>query len=246
MPYLRKMALDEVSFVDSGAGESVEITLFKRAAKPAKVEKAQTMEKLIDQIAAFLDAASPEMKAAFQAALAAMAEGAKPAGEDKPKDEAPPAADVPPAMAKRFDEFAKRLEDIAKENVDLKKQIAATADARETESFQAIAKSMSYVPGMPTERMAAVLKSASHSLKKEEYEDLVKTMRSTDAAIRNSAIFKSIGSPQGSNADDPVAKTKAAADEISKAHPEIGKGRAMEMATQANKDLYTQHLKNQE
>jgi hypothetical protein len=230
-----KLLIGKIAFVDAGAGIGVDVLMAK-----SKMEKAATMEKLIAQITDFLAAASPEMKAAFQAALGAISDGAKPAG-DKPAAEAKPAEPVVAAApeVKKNDvtpEVKKALDEKNAENVELKKRLDAIETEREVERFAKTAAELPYVPGMSATELGEHLRIMSKSLTPAAYDKALAQYRAINAAISQSEILKNVGSPAGSAGGDARSKLSAIANEIMTKQG-VPLSKALKMAYEQNRAL---------
>lgn len=151
----------------------------------------------------------------------------------EPKKEEPP---MPPEVAKRFADEQSKVE-------TLSKALADVVAARETEQFEKLATDLQAIPGLPIKRMATVLKTAAHALPKEEYDDVLKCLRSADAAIRKLDISRSIGGTgNGEGTMEPGAQLTVLTQEMIKSNRAKTWGEASALVARENPDVYAAYV----
>lgn len=118
----------------------------------------------------------------------------------------------------------------------------AVHDEREDAKFEAMAKSLDCLPGVG-EGYGATLRKAAES-NPTAFDDMFKSMTAANAAIRESGLFKSIGTgatgtPDAAGSLEAMAKAAVAADTSG----ELTYAAAVAQVAQDNPELYAAHRK---
>lgn len=224
MPFrLKKMKIDEVSFVDKGANGGSPVLICKRAKDIKKVEvKQMNLEEILAKL--------PDDES--KQALLKLIEGLKasaPKTDPKPADSAPPAdvakrADVPEDIKKRFEEIEKQREIEKKERDEIKKKLDDMNEAKEVAEFEKRASEFVYVPGMQNKDIAKLMRKIEKSEDKELSKSLVEMLKSVNEVVKTSELFKRQGTSRndGVVSDDPQdvlkQKVKERKEEIRKSN----------------------------
>ncbi|PWK07505.1 hypothetical protein [Tumebacillus permanentifrigoris] len=137
---------------------------------------------------------------------------------------------------KQAEEFAKQ----AQEANDIAK---AERDARLTETFINKAAGYRALP-VKAEDFGPVLKALAEKAP-DEYKILDELLKSVDAAMADSDLFKEIGKGAGGGSNDVMKRVELAAEELRKSEPTLTKEQAFSKALQNNPELYTEYRKNQ-
>jgi hypothetical protein len=116
-------------------------------------------------------------------------------------------------------------------------------DAAEDSKYEAMAKSLSHLPNVPATGFGSVLRKAAES-NPTAFDEVLKVLKASDAAIETSGLFKEIGTgaPGAANAEDSIlaiAKSLVAADTTG----ELSLADAVSKAALDNPDLYSAHRK---
>lgn len=149
-------------------------------------------------------------------------------------------ADLPEAvkvlLAKQETEVAE-LRKSAQESADIAK---AERDARVNSEFVALAKSdFPNVGGDPAE-FGPVLKAASETLSKEDFDALKSRFAAAEAQVAKGDLFTELGrggqpTPERT---DALAKAESRAEELRKADPNLGRADSMREAMREHADAY--------
>lgn len=220
---------------ETGTIRSVLARIFR---KQAAEDQSMTLEEILAEL--------PEEKrevvlAALEAAKGAgeTAEKAKGGEDGKPKPE--PTADE---LAKRTDlpeAVRKRLA----ESEALAKRVASLEEVEVDRGFVAKAKGLAYLPGLPTEKLAKVLKSASRGMTADEFTDLEKSLASAAEAVKKSGLLKEIGTSRDepTESEAAVAEMDAEVKKVRDKSPDITREQAIVRIQKRSPDMYERFSK---
>lgn len=159
-----------------------------------------------------------------------------------------PAPTGPEAERLAFEKAVNAMDPAVREmfKAQQKETAAATAlakalwDDKQDAHFETMAKELVNLPGIPPTGYGSVLRKASEALGDETFEELFKSMKGADAAVKMSKAFEEVGSGHGGsgNAGESL---EALAKELQTADPNMTLAEAMVKAATSRPDLYTQH-----
>lgn len=132
-------------------------------------------------------------------------------------------------------------EKLAKRVEDAEKLAKAERDERLTRDFVAKAETFKALP-VEAEKFGPVLKAASESLSKEEFEALETVLKAADEQIAKSELFKEQGSSRESTPTGALADATKKAEEIRKSDPKLSADKALEMVFKADRSLEERYL----
>ena len=143
------------------------------------------------------------------------------------------------------EEMQKALMDGQRRAVQAESLAKALLDEREDNRFEKMAKELVNLPGVDSESneqsFAKSLREAAESTTPETFEKLFKVLKSADAALGQSGMFKEYGVSGGSTPGTAGATIEAIAKELRAADPELTEADSIAKAATENPDLYTTH-----
>lgn len=140
-------------------------------------------------------------------------------------------------------EYDTKFEDIKKENDILRDNLKKERDQRVTREFEEKAETFGY-KGDEAKEVATLLKSASDTMEKEQYEKLEQRLKSQAAQNKVAHLFKEAGSSQGGTggSSELDAKVEAKKEELRKENPKWTDAKLESEVFDRNPDLYNEYL----
>lgn len=205
---LKELKVDEVAFVDKGAGKGVTITLFKRFQK--NEEETQKMKNLDDLLA--------ELSEDDAALVMQAIEEAKHVGEGKEEAAEEDAAEKQDEEEEKEEEtgevakgLQKRIAVIKTENAQLQKRLQKMELAQEREAFAKRAECFPNVPTFNAEDLGEFLMQINKCLPAEMAEKTEQMIKSVNEICGDSAILTEFGkSGAGTTGNGGAMKTAEA------------------------------------
>lgn len=222
------LAIDEIAFVDAGAGKGVVQELWKRRA-PQRKDQHMTVDEILAKLP------EEERKIVLEAMAAAAAAVKVAAAKAEPETPADP-------MAKLAPEIRKQLEAERAESAALKERVAKMEDDQLTREYVAKAAAFPHLPGLVTADLGLVLKAADRGLpiSKELGEKLTKAIASINATIAKSTLLEGKGS-SAPTPTDAQGKIEGIAKALRDKDPTLTSAKAYAKALKENPELYRQH-----
>ena len=136
-----------------------------------------------------------------------------------------------------IDKAEKANEVLTKTNEKLTSRIDKLEDKNLTNEYLTIAKEKYPLIGK-VEETANILKNASKTMSKEDFETLKKTFKANQEQLESSGLFKEVGSNSVDENGDVEAEIQKKAEEIRKADPSISIEKARVKVLDENPELY--------
>lgn len=244
---LLDLEIEEVAFVDQGAGFEPRILITKRRSArdaAAKQEATMTLEELMASLSE--EQRAVVLAAIEQAKMAAM----QPEGESEPKIEIemmqPEAMAKPLVDGKEPEGYAKRLAAIEKARAEdrvalakAREEIEALRKRERVAKYRSEAeRDFGAVPGASTEQVAALLVACDDAPAGSELRALRGVLKAAGEAVRASALLQSHGAA-GRGPSTARASWNAKVDEIVK-RDSVTKSKAIVTAMREAPELYAQ------
>ncbi len=259
---LSKLRVDEISIVDAGASGNEKVSPRIVIAKRRDRDAAKLEPGLIRKIKQFfakqqeptmptLEEILAKMPEEDQAVVLAAIEAAKatPAPAPAPPPVPAPAVPTPEEMTKALEGLPEPVrkalkakleagDDADDEREKLAKRVAKLEAEREFEGFVAKAKELPHLGGKSTEQIAKLLQSAATTMSNEDYEGVVKLLKSAEEAVSKSTLLRDAGSPFPADEDSPDGKLEAVAKQLQEKDPELTPQAAIVKAAEMHPELY--------
>ena len=143
-------------------------------------------------------------------------------------------AELPPAVVARLEKLEKAETEAADRIEKAEKLAKAERDVRITREFVAKAETMGHVAG-DAEEFGKLLKAASESMSKEDFEYLEQRLNAANEQIAKGSLFEQMGSSDSSGPADEGGQALALkAEEIRKADPSVSQYEAMLRASRGD------------
>jgi len=232
---LEDLQIEEIAFVDKGAGKGVKVALFKRYNEKEETKKMKSLEEIMgalsEEDAAVVMQAMEELK--HEKEESAEAEKMEHDEEtDKMKDEEK-------ADKMKDEEVEKSLSVLKSENAVMREQIAKMQAERERELFVKRAEALPNVPTFSTEELGEFLMHVNKSLPAHLAEKTESFIKSVNNICSESSLIKEFGSAGigSSRSGSAMARAEAMASEITKRDPKISKAKALNEVWTNNPEL---------
>ena len=232
---LEDLQIEEIAFVDKGAGKGVKVALFKRYNQEEETKKMKSLEEIMgalsEEDAAVVMQAMEELK--HEKEESAEAEKMEHDEEtDKMKDEEK-------ADKMKDEEVEKSLNVLKSENAVMREQIAKMQAERERELFVKRAEALPNVPTFSTEELGEFLMHVNKSLPAHLAEKTESFIKSVNNICSESSLIKEFGSAGigSSRSGSAMARAEAMASEITKRDPKISKAKALNEVWTNNPEL---------
>lgn len=232
---LEDLQIEEIAFVDKGAGKGVKVALFKRYNQEEETKKMKSLEEIMgalsEEDAAVVMQAMEELK--HEKEESAEAEKMEHDEEtDKMKDEEK-------ADKMKDEEVEKSLSVLKSENAVMREQIAKMQAERERELFVKRAEALPNVPTFSTEELGEFLMHVNKSLPAHLAEKTESFIKSVNNICSESSLIKEFGSAGigSSRSGSAMARAEAMASEITKRDPKISKAKALNEVWTNNPEL---------
>lgn len=232
---LEDLQIEEIAFVDKGAGKGVKVALFKRYNQEEETKKMKSLEEIMgalsEEDAAVIMQAIEELK--HEKEESAEAEKMEHDEEtDKMKDEEK-------ADKMKDEEVEKSLSVLKSENAVMREQIAKMQAERERELFVKRAEALPNVPTFSTEELGEFLMHVNKSLPAHLAEKTESFIKSVNNICSESSLIKEFGSAGigSSRSGSAMARAEAMASEITKRDPKISKAKALNEVWTNNPEL---------
>lgn len=264
---LEELVVDEVAFVDKGAGKGVRVALFKRYNK--EKEEHTKMKNLDDLLAEMSEADAALVMQAIEEAKhvgegeeeadkAWVIEGGDKGDESKTKpgkldyekeeDEEDTEKqddedeDKDKDVSKRV---AKRFRVLKRENVSLVKRLEKMEHDREREAFAKRAETFRNVPTLSTEELGDFLMAINKRLKPDMAEKAEGMLRAVDQICGESSLMGTFGksSTGSSYGESAMATAEAMAKSLQQKEPGLTKAIALNKVWETNIDLRDRYRK---
>lgn len=233
---LEDLQIEEIAFVDKGAGKGVRVALFKNYHNKEETKKMKSLEEIMGSLseedAAVVMQAMEELK--HEKEESAEAEKMDHEEEtDKMKD------DEEKADKMKDKEVEKRLSVLKSENHVMREQIAKMQAERERELFVKRAEALPNVPTFSTEELGEFLMHVNKSLPAQLAEKTESFIKSVNNICSESSLIKEFGSAGigSSRSGSAMARAEAMASEITKRDPKISKAKALNEVWTNNPEL---------
>lgn len=237
---LEDLQIEEIAFVDKGAGKGVRVALFKNYYNKEEAKKMKSLEEIMGSLseedAAVVMQAMEELKHEEEE----KAEAEKMDLEDekqKIKREEKDKAHTPSHEDDK--EIEKRLSVLKSENHVMREQIAKMQAERERELFVKRAEALPNVPTFSTEELGEFLMHVNKSLPAQLAEKTESFIKSVNNICSESSLIKEFGSAGigSSRSGSAMARAEAMASEITKRDPKISKAKALNEVWTNNPEL---------
>lgn len=116
----------------------------------------------------------------------------------------------------------------------------ALFDERETARFEEMAKSLVHLPGVTPAGFGSTLRKAADTTDAATFDGIFSVLKAADAAIKESGLFKEIGTGHHGTSD-AQASLEAIAKELQTKDNGLTYSEAIVKAAELNPDLYAQH-----
>lgn len=233
---LEDLQIEEIAFVDKGAGKGVKVALFKRYNEKEETKKMKSLEEIMgalsEEDAAVVMQAMQELK--HEKEESAEAEKMERDEEtDKMKDEEEKADKM------KDEEVEKSLNVLKSENTVMRKQIAKMQAERERELFVKRAEALPNVPTFSTEELGEFLMHVNKSLPAHLADKTESFIKSVNNICSESSLIKEFGSAGigSSRNGSAMARAEAMASEITKRDPKMSKAKALNEVWTNNPEL---------
>jgi hypothetical protein len=205
---LKELKVDEVAFVDKGAGKGVTITLFKRFQKTEETQKMKNLDDLLAEMseedAALVMQAIEEAKHVGEGEEEEATEDAAEKQEEEEEKEEEEDGEVAKVLQKRF-----RV--MKTENAQLQKRLQKMEIAQEREAFAKRAECFPNVPTFNAEDLGEFLMQINKCLPAEMAEKTEQMIKSVNEICGDSAILTEFGkSGAGTTGNGGAMKTAEA------------------------------------
>lgn len=248
---LLDLEIEEVAFVDQGAGFEPRILITKRRTArdaAAKQEATMTLEELMASLSE--EQRAVVLAAIEQAKMSAMQPEGESDGENKPKIEIemmqPEAMSKPLVDGKEPESYAKRIAAIEKARAEdrvalakAREEIEALRKRERVAKYRSEAeRDFASVPGASTEQVAALLVACDDAPAGSELRALRGVLKAAGEAVRASALLQAHGAA-GRGPSTARASWDAKVDEIVK-RDSVTKSKAIVTAMREAPELYAQ------
>ncbi len=230
---LEDLKVNEVAFVDKGAGKGVKIALFKRFEKE-ETKKMKTLEEILAALSE--DDAAIVLQALEAAAQKEEASEEEKAEEEKPEEEAAKAEEEDEEMEKRFCV-------LKSENEAMRQRIAKMEEDRERESFIKRAECFPNVPTFNTEELGNFLMQINKNLPAELAEKTEQMIKSVNEIVSDSALLSEFGkSGAGTTGNGSAMRVaESMADDMIAGDSSLTKATALNKVWEQNPKLRNQY-----
>ena len=237
---LEELKVDEIAFVDKGAGKGVKVALFKRNTNKEEMNKMKSLEELMASLSE--EDAAVVMQAIVEAKKEKETEKAehdeeKEKGMDEDKDKGMN------YEKEEEEEVAKRLSVLKSENIAMRERIAKMEQERERETFIKRAEAYPNIPGFSTEDLGEFLMLINKNLPGHLAEKTEGMIKSVNAMGEDSSLLKSFGATGVSRT--PTGSALATAESMAKSlmqnEPGLSKAQALNRVWETNTDLRKQY-----
>jgi len=262
---LRQLSIDEVAFVDKGAGGNrktpVKIAIFKRRKENGDYDDDEENSNM--DLESILAELGEEKSKVIQAALAAAAtkqeeddeeekqdeeeeeeekqdeeeeEEEKQDEEEEEEEEAKAMKALPASLRKRF-----RAE--RDQRIDLAKRLAQMEEKAEISKFEKRAERFSLVPAISKKQLGSILRACHKSLSASDVKALEQSLSATNEIVEKSAVFGEAGSSnRGASSGDAIGKLRGIAKALQAASPNMSDESAFTKAVEMNPELHAEHI----
>lgn len=238
---LKDLKVDEVAFVDKGAGKGVTITLFKRFQKTEEeIKKMKNLDELLAEMSE--EDAALVMQAIEEAKHVGEGEEAEEKAAEE-EDETEKAEDDDEEEKEEQKKLRKKFSVMKSENEHLQKRIQKMEIAQEREAFTKRAECFPNVPTFSTEDLGDFLMEINKNLSPELAEKTEKMIKSVNEICSDSAIlheFGKSGAGTTGNGSAMRAAESMAAELITK-DSSLTKASALNKVWEQNTDLRNQY-----
>jgi hypothetical protein len=245
---LQELKIDEIAFVDKGAGKGVRVALFKRNTNKEEMNKMKSLEELMASLSE--EDAAIVMQAIVEASKEKETEKAD-EEKEKMKEEEKDKAHTPEHKEEKGmnyekeeeEEVAKRLSVLKSENIAMRDRIAKMEQERERETFIKRAEAYPNIPGFNTEDLGDFLMLINKKLPGYLAEKTEGMIKSVNAMGEDSSLLKSFGATGVSRT--PTGSALATAESMAKSlmqnEPGLSKAQALNRVWETNTDLRKQY-----
>ena len=245
---LQELKIDEIAFVDKGAGKGVRVALFKRNTNKEEMNKMKSLEELMASLSE--EDAAVVMQAIVEAKKEKETEKAehdeeKEKGMDEEKEKGMH-EEKDKGMnyeKEEEEEVEKRLSVLKSENIAMRDRIAKMEQERERETFIKRAEAYPNIPGFNTEDLGEFLMLINKNLPGHLAEKTEGMIKSVNAMGEDSSLLKSFGATGVSRT--PTGSALATAESMAKSlmqnEPGLSKAQALNRVWETNTDLRKQY-----
>ena len=255
---LQELKIDEIAFVDKGAGKGVRVALFKRNTNKEEIKKMKSLEELMaslsEEDAAIVMQAIVEAKKEKETEKEDEEEKEKMKEEEKDKAHTPEHKDKAHTPEHKEEkgmtyekeeekDVKKRLSVLKSENIAMRDRIAKMEQERERETFIKRAEAYPNVPGFNTEDLGEFLMLINKKLPGHLAEKTEGMIKSVNAMGEDSSLLKSFGATGVSRtpAGSALATAESMAKNLMQNEPGLSKAQALNRVWETNTDLRKQY-----
>ena len=225
---LEDLKIEEIAFVDKGAGKGVKVALFKRYNNEEETQKMKNLDEVLAGMS------EEDAAVVLQAVEEAKAVEAEHLADEKPAEEE--SADK---AEEEDEEMEKRFCVLKSENQAMRERIAKMEEDRERESFIKRAETMTNVPTFSTEELGDFLLQVNKCLAPEMAEKTEAFVKAVNNICSETSIMKELGTAgQGSTAaGSALQQAEAMAQAAMKADAKLTKAVALNHVWESNPEL---------